>query len=133
MTVAVLPLLAACAPDGKQASLVPAAPLKQTPVNFTASGLTADPAMVLLGQMTKIDVLVTSTADKTCNCTVYLNVDGVDIKSQNVTLESRASRNVTFYYSSAAAGTHILRVGESSFDLMVHIVDPNAEMNHGGM
>lgn len=133
LVAVVLPFSAACAPVGEQASVVPAAPIRQTPVNFMASGITADPAMVLLGQMTKIDVQVTSTADKTCNCTVYLNVDGVDVKSQNVTLDGRASQNVTFYYYSSVTGNHTLRVGESTFTLMVHLTDPNAEMNHAGM
>ncbi len=133
LTVVMLSLSGACAQVEKQAPVVPPAPVPQKPVNFTASGLTADPATVQLGQMTKINVLVTSTADKTGNCTVYLNVDGVDVKSQNVTLESRASRNVTFYYYSAVAGVHVLLVGECSFGLMVHVVSPDGAMAGHGM
>lgn len=129
-TVISFTFLEACSPAKALPAALPPDIVQPAAAEFTASNLTADPPMVRLGQTTKISVLVTGVIAGTYNTTVYLNVDGVDVKSQNVSLDSGASRNVTFYYFSAEPGTHVLRVGNSNCALMVHLTDPNAE--HGG-
>ena len=129
----VLTFAGACAAPQTTAVVPPPAVPLGPQISFKTGELSLDPQMVLLAQTTRIDVVVTSTDDKTGNCTVFLNVDGVDVKSQNLTLDSGASRNVTFYYFSTITGNHTIRVGDSTAFLMVHVVDVTGEMNHAGM
>jgi len=118
--------------------LEPEAPAQVTavpplPAAFKTSNLTADPAMVLLGQLTMIGVIVTNTGAQADNGTVTMYFDGRPLKSQNITLAAGESHNVTFPLSSSQNGTHLIQIGESTFTLMVHVVDPNMMGDMGPM
>ena len=89
--------------------------------------------MVLLGQLTWVGVVVTNTGEQADNATVTMYFDGTPLKSQNITLAAGESQNVTFPLSSSHNGTHLIQIGDSAFNLMVHIFDPNLMGGMGSM
>ncbi len=86
--------------------------------------------MVLLGQLTFVSVVVTNTGSQADFGTVTMFFDGAPLKSQNITLAAGASQNVTFPLSSSQNGTHLIQIGNSTYNLMVMIYDPNNQMQN---
>ncbi len=90
--------------------------------------------MVLLGQLTMVSVVVTNTGVVVENGTIMMYFDGAPLKSRDVTLAAGESQNVTFPLSSSQNGTHLIRIGNSTYSLLVMVFDPNNAMaNMPGM
>jgi hypothetical protein len=133
MAVVGLAVSGACsAPAGTPAAPMPVA-VPPLPEFIKTGNITAVPPMVLLGQLTMVSVTVTNTGAQASNCTLMMYFDGAPLKSQNVTLAAGESQNVTFPLSSSQNGTHLIQIGDSTFKLMVHIVDTDMMGDMGPM
>ncbi len=97
-----------------EAPPVPVTPVIPAPAEFAITDLSVSPAEVETGQTVTISALVTNIGEEEGSYWVTLNIDGIPIDIQPVTLKGGASQKVTFTTSRDAAGTYTVSIAELS-------------------
>lgn len=94
----------------------------EAPAAFTVSNLSITPAKVDMGEEVTISVLVTNTGDLSGSYQASLNIDGVAVATEEVTLAGGASERVTFTMTQDVAGTYSVTIDGQSGTFDVKLV-----------
>lgn len=86
-----------------------------TPAAFETSNLAVTPATIMAGEDVTVTVDVENTGEESGSTTVSVELDGVEVDSEMVTLDGGASTTVSFTITSETEGAHTVEVdGESA-------------------
>ncbi|HEY40240.1 MAG TPA: PKD domain-containing protein [Dehalococcoidia bacterium] len=82
------------------------------PAAFTCSGLTISPAEVEAGETVTISVTVSNSGDLEGTYQLVLNINGVAVATEDVTLAGGTSQHVSFTTAQDAAGEYTVGIGD---------------------
>jgi len=86
------------------------------PEGFTVTDLTISPPEVDIGESVTISVLITNTRDFIDTCEVILKMDGIEVATEEITLDGGTSQTVTF---TAVPGTEVIEDTGVSFTIII--------------
>jgi len=93
-----------------------------SPAAFTASDLTVTPAEVNVGESAAISATVTNTGDLEGSYEAILTINGVVVATEDVTLDGKASQEITFTTAQNVVGTYQVAIGDVSGIFVVKAV-----------
>jgi len=112
------PAAASPAPASEAVEVVEA----EAPAAFTVGNLSITPAKVDMGEEVTISVLVTNTGDLSGSYQASLNIDGMAVATEEVTLAGGASETVTFTMTQDVAGSYSVTIDGQSGTFDVKLV-----------
>jgi len=108
----------------------PSVPPEPKPALLTASNLTISPAEVEIGETVTISVMVTNIGDLSGSYEAVFKIDDTVVATEDVTLDGRASRQVTFTISRNTAATYAISVNDLQGTLVVNAPPPIVKPSH---
>ncbi len=103
------------------------------PAAFTTSSLTVSPTEVYTGESVTISALVTNTGDLEDTLTAILEINGVSVNTQDVTLAGGASQKVTFTTTQDTAGDYTVDVNGMTGTFTVKGKEEELEQTNWGL
>ena len=93
-----------------------------SPAAFAASDLTVTPAEVNVGESVAISITITNTGDLGGSYEATLLINGVVVATEEVTLEGKASQEVTFTTAQSVVGNYQVAISDVSGTFVVKAV-----------